>query len=261
MTTRENIHARLLMGGLACCLALFLGGCGGSPEPTPTPTVAPSVTPTSAPPTPTPTPVPLEQFPTAQPTDQPMTPSSNVTLTSPASGTATTVSEPTAADEGNCAIPYDLDLAGYPDLFAKMGCALGAANNDPVAINEFGEGPDYNRFMLWFSNELQIYVLFPDQTWQAYLDTWSEGQPELSCNPLNVPPTSPPLPRRGFGKLWCSVDGLIDKLGTIDREERLCQHTVVQRFEKGRLLACFEDATIRYFRLLDDGAWDMVMIR
>jgi hypothetical protein len=57
------------------------------------------------------------------------------------------------------------------------------------------------------------------------------------------------------------VDGLIDKMGTIDREERLCQHTVVQRFEKGRLLACFEDATIRYFRLLDDGTWDMVMVR
>ena len=26
-----------------------------------------------------------------------------------------------------------------------------------------------------------------------------------------------------------------------------------QRFEQGLLLACFEDATIRYFRLLDDG--------
>ena len=257
--TRENKFVRLIMWLPACCLLLILGGCGGAPEATPTVTPAPTVTATAVPPTPTA--APLEQFPTAQPADQTMTPSANLTLTAPASAAATTVSEPTLAEEGNCAIPYDLDLAGYPDLFAQMGCALGEANNDAVAINEFGEGPDYNRFMLWFSNELQIYVLFPDQTWQAYLDTWSEGQPELSCNPLNVPPTSPPLPRRGFGKLWCSVDGLIDKLGTIEREERLCQHTVVQRFEKGRLLACFEDATIRYFRLLDDGTWDMVMVR
>ena len=83
----------------------------------------------------------------------------------------------------------------------------------------------------------------------------------LSCNPLNVAPTSPPLPRRGFGKLWCTVDGLQEKLGTIEREERLCQHTVVQRFERGRLLACFEDATIRYFRLLDDGSWDMIKVQ
>jgi hypothetical protein len=259
MTKRENKLGWLTTAGLACCLALALAACGGSPEPTPTPTTAPTPTATLAPPPPTA--APLEQFPTAQPGDQTLTPAAGATLSSSVPSTATTVSEPSVVEEGDCAVEYDLDLAGYPDLLAKMGCALEKANNDAVAINEFGEGPDYNRFMLWFSNELQIYVLFPDQTWQAYLDTWSEGQPELSCNPLNVPPTSPPLPRRGFGKLWCSVDGLIDKMGTIDREERLCQHTVVQRFEKGRLLACFEDATIRYFRLLDDGAWDMVMIR
>ena len=57
------------------------------------------------------------------------------------------------------------------------------------------------------------------------------------------------------------MDGLQETLGTIDREERLCQHTVVQRFEQGFLLACFEDATIRYFRLLDVGAWDLEMVQ
>jgi hypothetical protein len=50
-------------------------------------------------------------------------------------------------------------------------------------------------------------------------------------------------------------------MGTIPREERLCQHTVVQSFENGRLLACFEDATIRYFRLLNDGAWDLLIVQ
>ena len=265
MTKRENKFGWLTIARWACCLALAmlaLAACGGAPEPTPTPTVtpAPPAAPTAALP-PTPTAAPLEQIPTAQPSDQASTPAAGATLTSPAPGLTATVSEPTVVEEGNCAVESDLDLAGYPGSLAEMGCALEGAVNDAVAINEFGEGPDYNRFMLWFSNELQIYVLFPDQTWQAYLDTWSEGQPELSCNPLSVPPTSPPLPRRGFGKLWCSVDGLIDKMGTIDREERLCQHTVVQRFERGRLLACFEDATIRYFRLLDDGTWDMVMVQ
>ena len=67
--------------------------------------------------------------------------------------------------------------------------------------------------------------------------------------------------RRGFGKLWCSVESVRLALGTIDSEERLCQHAVVQRFEQGRLLACFEDATIRYFRVLDDGTWDMEMVQ
>ncbi len=246
-----------------CAVAVLLAACGGSPEPTPTPTATPAPQPTAtataAPPTPTA--VPLEQIPTSQPTGAGAAPSSDPALTTPPAGAIASVSELPIVDEGDCAVQYDLDLAGYPDLLAKMGCALEPADNNDVGINEFGTGPDYNRFMLWFSDELQIYVLFPDQTWQAYLDTWREGQPELSCNPLSVPPTSPPLPRRGFGKLWCTVDGLQDKMGTIDREERLCQHTVVQRFEKGRLLACFEDATIRYFRLLDDGKWDMMMVR
>lgn len=260
MILRENRLKWLLMAGMICGMALVLSGCGSS-EPTPTPTITPAPTATSTLPAPTPTAVPLEQIPTAVPSAQVQPSPANTPLAATEAGTATVVSEPPVVEEGNCAVEYDLDLAGYPDLLAKMGCALEKANNDAVAINEFGAGPDYTRFMLWFSNEKQIYVLFPDQTWQAYLDTWSEDQPELSCNPLTVPPTSPPLPRRGFGKLWCSVDGLQEKLGTIEREERLCQHTVVQRFEKGRLLACFEDATIRYFRLLDDGSWDMVMVR
>jgi hypothetical protein len=244
---------------LGFTLALLLGGCGGGEEPTPTALPAPTATLTAAPPTATP--APLEQIPTAQSAGISDAATSDPALTTPPAGVTPAVSELPVVEEGDCPVQYDLDLAGYPDLIAKMGCALEAANNNDVGINEFGTGPDYNRFMLWFGDELQIYVLFPDQTWQAYLDTWREDQPELSCNPLSVPPTSPPLPRRGFGKLWCTVDGLQDKMGTIDREERLCQHTVVQRFEKGRLLACFEDATIRYFRLLDDGKWDMVMIR
>ncbi len=245
---------------LGLTLSLLLAGCAGSPEATATPTATAAPTATMTAPPPTPTPAPLEQIPTAEPADSNLPPASDAALTA-STGITPTLSEPPVVEEGNCPVQYDLDLAGYPDLVAKMGCAVAKADNHDVGINEFGTGPDYNRFMLWFSDELQIYVLFPDQTWQAYLDTWSEGQPELSCNPLSVPPTSPPLPRRGFGKLWCTVEGLQDKLGSIDREERLCQHTVVQRFEKGRLLACFEDATIRYFRLLDDGAWDMTMVR
>lgn len=50
-------------------------------------------------------------------------------------------------------------------------------------------------------------------------------------------------------------------MGPVPREERLCQHAVVQQFERGRLLACYEDATIRYIRLLNDGTWDTVLTR
>ncbi len=77
--------------------------------------------------------------------------------------------------DSDCSVEYDLDLAGYPELKLKMGCALSPAQSDPVGINEFGNGPDYERFMLWFGADAQIYVLFPDGTWQAYMDTWTRG--------------------------------------------------------------------------------------
>lgn len=169
-----------------------------------------------------------------------------------------------ASAEGSCSTQLYLDLSGYPaaaNLPIVLGCAKSDASLDPVAINEFGKGPNYDRFMLWFGSEKQIYVLLPNQTWLAYTDTWAEGQPEIACNPTNGAKTSPPLPRRGFGKLWCNAADVQKELGTIEREERLCQHSVTQRFERGRLLACFEDATIRYFRLLDDGKWDMLMVQ
>lgn len=172
----------------------------------------------------------------------------------------TAIFTPLEVDEGiQCDIESHIDLAGYPDLEQVLGCPTGQARTDPVAINEFGEGPEFNRFMLWFSDSRQIYVLFPDGTWQAYDDTWEEGEPTFSCNPLEGEPDSPPLPRRGFGKLWCSQPELQEVLGTVPREERLCQHSVTQPFASGRLLACFEDATIRYFRILDDNTWDVVV--
>ena len=237
---RNLLRIILVIIGLAA-----LAGCGESatPTPQPTPTNTPIVTPT--PPAEETLPVSLDA-----PTQ------SAAVLATP------TVSELTLDEQdGRCSTDSDMDLAGYPDLYTRMGCAVGASSYEPVAINEFGGGPDYDRFMLWFSSEGLIYVLFPEQTWQSYRDTWDESQPELSCNPLNQPPTSPPLPRRGFGKLWCSVETLQQQLGLTDREERLCQHAVVQTFERGRVLACFEDATIRYFSLFNDGSWQLMIVR
>ncbi len=159
------------------------------------------------------------------------------------------------AKESDCSIESDLDLAGYAGVEEMMGCPQEAARFDPVGIEEFGDGPDFDRFMLWFSWEEQIYVLFPDGSWRQYPDTWEEGDPTFTCNPLEGKATSPPLPRRGFGKLWCEDAKVQSVMGFTPREERLCQHTVLQRFEEGRVLACFEDATVRYFRIMDDQTW------
>lgn len=243
-------------------LFLFVLAACGKEDPTPEPTATPLPTFTAtAPATPT-------EVATAVPTQTPVAPAtvapdSPLTETAPVAASEVTTTT-TAASSEQCSKSLNLDLSGYPDkdhLFAVLGCPQADASLDPVAINEFGNGPGYDRFMLWFGTEKQIYVLFANQTWLAYSDTWSDGEAEISCNPTNDVAKSPPLPRRGFGKLWCTVADVQKEMGLIDREERLCQHSVTQRFDKGRLLACFEDATIRYFRVLNDGRWDMLAVQ
>lgn len=245
------------------CMLAVLAACSDE-EPTPTP--APAATPVAAAVSPT---APVEPSATvneatAYPYPPPVTQVAPVTQVTTATVTAqgaTAVFEPLQVDEGgNCTIESHLDLAGYPELEQKVGCPVEEASLDDIGINEFGPGPDFDRFMLWLSNEGQIYVLFPDNSWQSYADTWTEEQPTYSCNPFgDGEPDSPPLPRRGFGKLWCEQPELQEIMGTVPREERLCQHAVLQRFPDGRLIACFEDATIRYFRLLDNHTWDLVV--
>ena len=190
-----------------------------------------------------------------------ITPAVNVTTTEVVTVGQSITAEIVPDTALNCATETDVALLSYPTPGTHLGCAQAEASFDPVALNEFGTGPDYDRFMLWFSSENQIYVLAPDKTWQAYADTWTEEQETFTCNPLNGEASSPPLPRRGFGKIWCTVEGVQAMMGTVEREERLCQHTVTQRFEHGRLVACYEDATIRFFRIMDDHSWDQMLIR
>lgn len=253
---------------VVCAIFIWVIAACGSDEPTPEPTATEPPIPTF---TATAVSEPTEAA-TPAPAETPTSPPAEVSAAAPVSPVAAgaAISEVassgtlSATASGDCAVPLSLDLSGYPDvksLPTVLGCPQAEASLDPVAINEFGGGPDYDRFMLWFGSEKQIYVLFANQTWLAYSDTWSEGEPEIMCNPTNSEKTSPPLPRRGFGKLWCTVSNLQQEMGTIDREERLCQHSVTQRFDSGTLLACFEDATIRYFRLLKDGRWDMMMVQ
>ena len=254
---------------LCCFLIVLLAGCGEDPAPTPSPepavaTSAPAAPTAAGVDTPTVAEQPTAQDPAPSPVmteTTPVTPVTDLSALSPEEA-ATATAGSGAVTQPVCDVEPNADLIGFEGLVERMGCPLDGASNDPVGINEFGAGPDYDRFMLWFGGEAQIYVLQPNGAWLAYADTWQEGDAEIGCNPDNVSPaTSPPLPRRGFGKLWCTVDTVRIAMGTIDREERLCQHAVVQRFEKGKLLACFEDATIRYFRILDDGAWDMEMVQ
>lgn len=274
---------------LLFCLVGMLTACGTETEPTPTavpqavpllPTLAPTATSASVA---TATPLAAAE----SPLDASLTGTMSITLDSPLTVTVAATSTLTLTDPSlpaitdvvtsafvsgtvdsavvpdlppaECPVEPDIALATYPDLYQHLGCAQDEASFEPVALNEFGTGPDYERFMLWFSSENQIYVLLPSGQWERYLDTWTEEQETFLCNPLDGEATSPPLPRRGFGKIWCTVEGLQETMGMVEREERLCQHTVTQRFTRGRLIACYEDATIRFFRIMDDGTWAQML--
>jgi len=244
-------------GFVAICLLLLLAACGAEPEPTPVVTLLATAT---QPPTQPPTQTLVSALPTATVTmaaQSPVTPTQVLTATTTPTVAAAMAEELALA----CTQETDIALASYPDLHQLMGCALGPAIFDPVGINEFGTEPPFDRFMLWFSHEVHIYTLLPDKRWQAYADTWTEEQPTFACNPMGGAEESPPLPRRGFGKLWCENAELQAAMGTVAKEERLCQHTVLQPFQYGRLLACYEDATIRYFRIMDDGSWDQLLVQ
>ncbi len=246
-------------------LLVLLAACGGDAStPTPTATASPEATATAAERTEEAA-TPLDDTTmivvTLAPT--PMTSTAenlsaddSETITSAAIAVQTT---PVVEVSRNCQVESDLDLAGYPQLEQIMGCALAPALSEAVGFNEFGPGPEFNKFMLWLSWEDQIYTLFPNGVWRAAVDDWTEDMPDFSCNPLAGEPSSPPLPRRGFGKVWCDDPDVRDRMGTISVEERLCQHSVIQMFENGRVIACFEDATIRYFKLFNDNTWQAVL--
>lgn len=276
--TRRTLRFPIIHVFLAVALTLMAAGCGGNSAPEPvvmtpsSPTAVPTFTPTNAPAaTATTAPATAAEEADSE-TTAPLTETQTVTATtiSTDSQSSDETADETADEavaEGSdeepeaCAYEPDLDLVGYPDLGESMGCAVAPASYDDVAINEFGEGSEFDRFMLWFGSSQLIYTMLPDGSWQAYPDDWTEDEDEILCNPLEGEATSPPLPRRGFGKLWCSDASLQETLGTIPREERLCQHAVTQQFEAGQLLACFEDATIRYFRILEDGTWDIIFVQ
>jgi hypothetical protein len=265
LSTPSRLHpftprrAGRLLGALL--MAALLAACGGGDAPPPTPTApAVAVPPTVPLPAPiatdAPLPTPLAATPLAA-TPLAATPLTATPLA--ATNGATPVFIPLEVeDDADCPVESHLDLMGYPELEAQLGCAVEEAAFDAIAINEFGDADPTDRFMLWFSGENLIYVLYPDGRYVGFPDTWREGSdPTFPCNPLNGEEASPPLPRRGFGKLWCGDPNLQAVMGAVPREERLCQHAAQQRFAAGRLIACFEDGTVRYFRLLDDGRWDM----
>ena len=99
--------------------------------------------------------------------------------------------------------------------------------------------------------EDKIYAVYETRRWAAYNDLWHDGDPEYSCPDGGTPNKSPPTPRRGFGKIWCTQPSVRQNLGWATEEEH-GSDIVVQRFQSGLILRTDRWTWVFY----GDGSWE-----
>lgn len=198
----------------------------------PTPTTIPTRTPTGSA-----SPIPTRTF-TALPSE---TPTRLPTRTFTPVPTRTPTPTPTA-EECPFAI-YDGFRTTWLAFEDQLGCPLSTWSDDLWMAREEFEGGR----MFWRSDNDLIYVVYSGGTWRRYANTWQEGDPEFSCGT----PESPPTPKRGFGKVWCSYSQVSHGLGNATTGE-WGEHNDVQDFAGGWMLRAEAGTTYTFF---NDGTW------
>jgi len=139
--------------------------------------------------------------------------------------------------------PFAVLWQQYSD---RLGCAVNQVHSSWMAQEHFERGQ-----MFWREDNDRITVIYNNGSWAMYRDIWNEGDPEYSCPDANTPAQSPPTPRRGFGKIWCTYPAVRQGLGWATDYERGF-HGTVQDFDRGTILRT--DAGETYI-LFGDGAW------
>ncbi|HEY3231000.1 MAG TPA: hypothetical protein VGJ87_17370, partial [Roseiflexaceae bacterium] len=149
----------------------------------------------------------------------------------------TTAPSPTPCLD-QAAAQFAIVLDNQADVAAALGCATQAAQNRPIAEQNFERGA-----MIWVAGPNgrngTIYVIIDDEprgqtTWQVFEDTWQEGDPADSGD--ETPPSGRYEPLRGFGKLWYANKDVSSALGWAKEEQETGGTGVIQRFANGRML-------------------------
>ncbi|MBZ0284425.1 MAG: hypothetical protein K8L97_27040 [Anaerolineae bacterium] len=99
----------------------------------------------------------------------------------------------------------------FSEILIEEGCPFTQKFQVNSAFQSFEKG-----VMVWRGDELSIYVLFNDGTWQEFPDTWSAGDPDPV--PGEPPPVGLFVPVHGFGKVWEQLGGF-SALGWATAEE------------------------------------------
>ena len=103
--------------------------------------------------------------------------------------------------------------------------------------------------MYWRQDTDKIWVMYDDNRWAEYEDTWNEGEP---VHASLTPPAGLYEPVLGFGKVWRDrLGGPSAAIGWAIEEERGVA-TEVQDFEGGAMLA-LDGKTLVFYR--DQGTW------
>ncbi|MFQ5343407.1 MAG: hypothetical protein ACE5F6_17845, partial [Anaerolineae bacterium] len=116
-----------------------------------------------------------------------------------------------------------------PDVRQALGWA---AEPEPRQISAAFQ-PFEGGVMIWRGDTQTIYVLYDDNSWNGFEDTWTPDQPER--DPTIQPPEGREQPVRGFGKVWREQPGVRERLGWGLRSEEAYQ-SAVQNFERGTVL-------------------------
>lgn len=140
-------------------------------------------------------------------------------------------------------------------------CPLGPAAMTAAAQERFQYG-----HMVWVQQipastptKNQIVVLYSDNTWAQYNDTWTEGEPET--DPAITAPAGLMQPKRGFGKLWRTNATVKAKIGWAETAE--AAYTAAWQWQMRESLP-----SVAYLRLIDNqvvelsgqgtGSWKIV---
>ena len=153
-----------------------------------------------------------------------------------------------------CAVVPIRFSAIWADRRDRLGCPGEAEREVFWAEEAFERGR-----MFWREDNRGVYVLHDDRTWQAFADTWQEGQPQ--DDPHLTAPPGLFQPKRGFGKVWREeLGGPTSQLGWAREEERGFTG-MVQAFDGGIILESDLPSTgsgqrSTAYILYTDGSWE-----
>jgi YVTN family beta-propeller protein len=135
--------------------------------------------------------------------------------------------------------------SGDDSVRLRLGCPIQELQDGFMAEQVFERGN-----MLWREADRSVFVLYDDGHWLSLVDAWTEGMPEYSCTASA--PQNLLEPRRGFGLVWCSQQGVKEGLGWAIAEE-VGHANSWQAFEGGVMIASSARAVV--YALIDDGTF------